>query len=673
MKSNQPPTLTNLFDPHTIAVIGASRDISSVGTSILQNILDSGFTGKVIPVNPHTEELLGLPVVHDISEVKDEVDIAIISVPAKLVPLVLAGGTGIVKHAIIITAGFGENGKEGKILEDETLAAAKKAGTRIIGPNTLGMILPSKHLNASFAKTMGVKGSIALITQSGALGSSFLDIAKSRNIGLSAFMSIGNMIDITETELLSYFVSDPETQTIALYMESLSDAPSFIAAVRAARSKGKRVIVLKAGKTTKGQKAASTHTGAFAADKQLYEGLFKQAGVIEAIDCEHFVNMLALAGTIKDSAPPLIILTNAGGPGILACDAAETFHLTLADTEEFPNPYDIRGDATAKAYEDALRKIESLYPGHPILVITTPQTVTDSENIAKVIIESQRRNICPIIVSFIGDISFTKAKTLIIDASIPSLSYPEDALAAAGSLIGLPHNTSQKKEEEKPETDVKTVKTKEALELLRVGGLPIARFGIAITPGDIQKIVSGIGTPTYALKIISPDISHKSEVGGVALDVITSEIPAAFQRMWATVSAKAPRARIEGICIMEMIHMNDSIELFFGMKKDKHLGNAFILGIGGIYTNIIADVQTRFMPYDEADILSMISSLKLYPVLTGARGKKPYAIKKIIDTALLFQTLIVGHPEILEFDINPILLTDQKAVIIDARMTTDGS
>jgi acyl-CoA synthetase (NDP forming) len=664
-------SLSSLFHPDCVAVVGASRDSASVGTSILRNILDSGFSGKVIPINPNADEILGLPVVRDISEVKYPVDLAIISVPAAIVPLILEKGKGIIKNAVIITSGFAEIGPEGKVLEEKITSLAKTANIRIVGPNTLGVILPHENLNASFAKTKAVKGSIALITQSGALGSSFLDIAQSRNIGLSAFVSIGNMSDVSITELVTHFADDPQTNMIALYLESLSGAPSFISAVKKAQKNGKRVIVLKAGKTKKGQVASQTHTGAFSADKRLYEGMFRQSHLIEALDCQHFISLLSLADTIKDSSLPLVIVTNAGGPGILATDAAEILHLPLAETTPFPNPYDIHGDATSVTFDAGLKTVEKNYPGHPILAIVTPQTTTNSEEIAQVFVEAAKRGICPIVVSFIGDASFFKAKTLILNASIPSISYPELAIQSIASLTKKTDRIDISPSV-KPKTHIteKAIQTGEALESLREAGIAIAKFGIATTHQDIASILETVKASSYALKIISPDISHKSDVGGVILNVSPTDVPAAFQRMWATVQTKAPNAHITGICIMEMVNEEYSVELFLGMKRDPHLGTALFLGVGGVYTNIIADVQTRFMPYDKDDILEMLTSLTFYPVLAGVRGKKPLAINKIVDIALLFQKYMEKHPEIQEFDANPIVLSETDAIVIDARMTS---
>lgn len=697
--------LESLFSPKSIAVIGASTKPGTVGNSLTQNLVTSGYGGKVFPVNPKTETLFDLPCYKSIGDIKDEVDLAIIIVPAASVPAVLREvGEKNVPAAIIISSGFKETGAGGLGLENEIIAIAKKYHLALLGPNCLGFLHPKIGLNASFAPRLPLQGSIAFFSQSGALCTALLDLTAGR-LGFSHFVSTGNKAVLGENELLSYLAQDEEAKVLGFYTEGLKDAEKIIGTGQAliARAEAKPVIALKSGTTAEGTAASSSHTGALAGSEAAYDALFKQARMVRAESLEDLLNLLTVfsqnplpAGNTKR----LAIITNAGGLGVLATDAASACGLEIAklspETESklkelFPpaasvkNPVDVLGDAPADRYRMALEMCAADSLVDMLLVIVTPQTVTEAKATAEAIADTKNHSEKPIVAVMSGEASLNEGFAVLAQNKVATLRYPEAAATALSKLAMVanwrqaPLHTSFVQNEidsdaaeeviQKVRNDNRTVLYEtEVWELLEAYGFPFLESAVATSPESASKAATEFNKPV-ALKIISPDITHKSDVGGVLLDIQPKDAAEAYEKLMAQVKEHAPEARLEGALVVEMADTGGR-EIILGMKKEPGLGSLIMVGLGGIYVETFKDVAFRFAPLSQEDATEMVNELKSLPLLTGTRGKAGIDMEYLTSSIGRLSQLIVDFPEIEELDINPLLAFPeaQNFRVLDARV-----
>jgi len=684
--------INNTFSPKSIAVIGASRREGSVGRMVFSNILLSGYTGILFPVNPKATSILGVKCYPDIFEVPDPVDLAVIIVPAEITPTVLeeCGQVGV-KGAVIISAGFKEIGGEGVLLEKKVIEIANKYNLALVGPNCLGIINtdPAISINATFGRVMPKHGNIAFISQSGALCTAILDYAKGENIGFSKFISLGNKAGLKELDLLLYLKDDPQTKVILMYLEDMTNPGEFIKLAREITGEGqtpKPIIVLKSGRTIEGAKAASSHTGALAGLDEIYDALFAQCGVLrkETIE-EFFDDAVGFANSPLPKGNKVAIITNAGGPGIMTTDAAIRYGLQLANLEDktinelkkylpksasFNNPIDLIGDAQHERYQVALNNVLNDSNVDSIITLLTPQAMTDMEEIAKTIVAVAKNSEKPILTSFMGIVDVSKGVKILEENNVPHYKFPEDAARTLASMVKykawifrprteikefiVNKDRTRKIIETARNEDRNYLPEIEALEVLNAYGFPTLKSRLAKNKKECVKWANEIGYPV-AMKIVSPDIIHKFDIKGVVLKLNSdNEVEEAYENIILNVKKAKPEANIWGVNIQEMA--KDEIETIIGAKRDEIFGPIIMFGLGGILVEAIKDVTFGFAPLRPLGAYRLIKSVKCYKVLEGVRGKPAADIDSIADCLLRLSQLILDFDEIIELDINPLIV-----------------
>jgi acetyl coenzyme A synthetase (ADP forming)-like protein len=696
--------LDNLFRPNSVAVIGASREAGKVGHEVLKNLLENKFPGKIFPVNPKADEILGLKVYENILQIPEPAGLAVIVVPAQFTPAVMddCGKKGI-NCVIVISAGFKEAGLAGARLEQEVAQIAKKYKISVLGPNCLGIIDTESRLNASFAPKMPINGNIAFFSQSGALGTAMLDWAVEGNIGLSRFISLGNKMDISESDLLIALADHPNTKVILGYIEGVKDGKKFMDAALYATKK-KPVIIVKAGNTAAGARAASSHTGTLAGSENAFKAAFKQCGVIRALTIESlFDYALVLAHQPLPKGNRLAIVTNAGGPGIIAADACEKSELTMASFQpktveilraSLPpnaalyNPVDVLGDAKSDRYLSALNAMKSDNNTDSVLVLLTPQAMTEADITAKVIINTFSGVEKPVVASFIGGGSVRKGIDILRENKIPDYPNPEraiSALEAANKYVIWKNEIGSQNEQKIPvnrkvieeifnrsrQKNVDTITAPDAMKVLAEYGFVIPKTGFAETGREAATVAQEVGFPVV-VKISSPDILHKTDVGGVRLGLQNpQDVERAFEEVVSAAHRFMPSALITGVTVDQMIP--PSKEVILGMAKDADFGPMLMFGLGGIYVEVLKDVAFRIAPITRREASSMVSEIRAYQLLRGVRGEEPSDINSIIDSLLKMSQMVIDFPEIIEMDINPLMVmaNGHGAVAIDSRISID--
>lgn len=691
--------LEMFFNPQAVAVIGASRDETKLGYAILDNILKYGYKGRVYPINPKADEVLGVKAYTSVLKVPDPIDLAVIVIPSRLVASVLkeCGEKGI-QGAIIITAGFREAGREGVRMEHELLDIAGQYGIRLIGPNCLGIIDTTISLNASFAADMPQKGSIAFMSQSGALCTAILDWALAKGIGFSRFVSLGNKADVNEIDLLEAWSDDPNSRVIISYMEGLPDGQRFMKVARQV-SRKTPIIAVKSGKTDAGSRAVSSHTGSLAGSESAYNAAFQQSGVLRAESIEElFDYAVAFAYQPCLKGENIAVVTNAGGPGIMATDALETSGLNLASLErktiEFLearlppaaniyNPVDVLGDALADRYALALEAVLKDKNVDGVLVILTPQVRTPIEETARVIGEVASGFDKPVLGVFMGEQKVNAGAKILNEYHVPNYGFPERAVGALRAM--LDHcRWLQRPPQEVPTFQVDkgkvreifdrtrsedriTVGDAEARDILSAYGIRIPRSELARTEDEAVQIARSIGYPVV-MKIASPDILHKSDIGGVRVNVRDdTQVRDIFDLLIYRAQRYMADAQIWGVLVQEMI--TGGKEVIIGVNRDPQFGPLLMFGLGGIYVEVLKDVTFRIPPLSAQEAREMISEIRSYHLLRGVRGEKPADLDAIVDCILRVAQLVTDFPEIVEMDVNPLMVneTGSGAVAVDMR------
>ncbi|HNS16840.1 MAG TPA: bifunctional acetate--CoA ligase family protein/GNAT family N-acetyltransferase [Bacteroidales bacterium] len=708
--------LSSIFKPQRIALIGVKNDPNSVGGITLKNLVGGGFNGVVYPVNPKHEAVLGIQCYPNVRSLPKTPDLAVITTGAQLVPgLVQECGEAGINGIIIMTAGFKETGAAGKVLEGELKkVVASFPEMRVIGPNCLGIIVPRLKMNVSFASGMPKDGNVAFISQSGALCTSILDWSYEENIGFSYFVSIGNSMDVEFGDLIDYFGMDPQTKSIVLYVESINEARKFMTAARAFARK-KPIIVYKAGRFPESAKAAASHTGAMASEDSIYDAVFQRAGIARVYnigDIFDFTDLISRRRIPKGAN--LAIVTNAGGPGVMATDTliaskGELVKLTddtmkklndyLPPFWSHGNPVDVLGDATPERYAVAT-EIVLQDPGvDAVLAILTPQAMTDPTSIALEISKLTEKTTKPILTAWLGGKEMREGIQIFNKHNIANYATPEQAISAFMTLADYSHNldalfetpqdipvsfpydrkttreqVTARLRHELENTDLgknRTMSEDASKELLEIYGIPTTRPMLAKNKNEAVKIAEEVGYPVV-LKIHSPDITHKTDVGGVSLNNRTKEsLIGSWDRMMDRVKEKMPQARIEGITVQKMVQEKDAVELILGIKKDPVFGTCILIGMGGVVAELFKDKALGFPPLNEALADNMLKSLKIYPLLTGYRGAPRKNIEKLIEIMIRMSYLSADYPEITELDINPLLVGQENVIALDARIVID--
>ncbi|MGC8873349.1 MAG: acetate--CoA ligase alpha subunit [Chloroflexia bacterium] len=692
--------LEAFFNPRSVAVIGASATPGKMGYILLDNIIRGGYKGTIYPINPKGGEILGLPAYPSIGDVPGPVDLAVIVIPAPAIPDVVdeCGRKGV-QGLLIISAGFRETGPEGARREREVVTRARKYGMRILGPNVLGLIDTISHLNATFATTMAKPGEIAFFSQSGALGSAILDWSHDEEIGFSHFVSLGNKADINEIDLLQAWEDDPHSKVILAYLEGISDGVRFMEVARRVTRK-RPVIAIKSGTTAAGTRAISSHTGSLAGSEKAYEAAFRQTGIIRAQsvqDLFDFAEIFAYQPMLRGNR--IAIVTNAGGPGILATDALERVGLTLAhfsretieamaphlpETANLYNPVDVIGDARSDRYRAALTAVLRDPGVDGVVVLLTPQAMTDVLDIAQTVLEIARAYDKPVVTSFIGGKVVEPAVRLFQQNRIPTYPFPERAVMALGAmeayrrwlerppqrLVSLPVDRERVRQilaraRQEGRLNLGEV---EAREVMEAYGLRVPKAELARSSDEAVRLAAEIGYPVV-MKIASPDILHKSDIGAVKLGLSTpTDVRDAYELIEYRARRHHPDADIWGVLVQQMIRGGK--EVIIGMSRDPQFGPMLMFGLGGIYVEVMKDVVFQIAPIDRTEAREMVEGIRSYPLLKGVRGEPPADIDAIIDTLLRVSQLVTDFPEIVEMDVNPLIVHEsgQGTTVLDARI-----
>jgi acetyltransferase len=701
--------LDKIFNPQNVAIIGASDVEGSVGYAIVKNFTQSGYAGKIYFVNIKKSEILGAKTYQTVDQIPEQIDLAMIATPAKTVPQVMEEcGKAKVKGVIIVSAGFKETGPAGKALEDQVGVAARKYAIRVIGPNCIGVLRPRINLNATFLDKMPKAGNIAFLSQSGALGSAILDWAIHENIGFSNFVSVGSMIDVDFGDLIDYFGGDPKTKSILMYVEGITEARKFMSAARHF-ARTKPIIVVKSGKFSESAKAAASHTGSLSGEDGVYDAAFKRAGVVRVNEIADLFNAAEVLGTQPlPKGNRLAIITNAGGPGVMATDSLIGFGGKIAKVSQktidslnavlppfwsHGNPIDVLGDAKADRYKAALDAALNDENVDGILIIFTQQAVSESVEIAKAIVELVRNKPYQnktILTSFMGFGAVQEANHILNSNNIPTYSTPEQALKTYMYMYNYQRNIEDLYEtpEELPVDaslpkrpimailrnaafeDREILTEDEAKKVLKYYNFPVVRTAAANTVDEAVAFATEMGFPVV-LKILSPQIVHKSDAGGVILNVNSArEVREAFELLIQRATAYNPNAQIIGVTVQPMIEKKGH-EVILGGKTDPVFGPVILFGMGGVGVELFKDVSIGLPPLNTTLIRRMMEETKVYRLLKGYRGSEPVDLKRLDETILLFSQLLVDFPQIKEIDINPLLISDKEASILDARIVID--
>jgi acetyltransferase len=721
--------LDAIFAPRNVAVIGATEKVGSVGRTVLWNLIHNPFGGIVFPVNPNRHSVLGIKAYPNIAAVPDPIDLAVVVTPAPTVPGIIGECVDAgVKGAIIISAGFKECGPEGARLEQQILEQARRGKMRIIGPNCLGVMSPLTGLNATFARTMARPGNVGFISQSGALCTAILDWSLQENVGFSAFISIGSMLDVGWGDLIYYLGDNPHTQSIVLYMESIGDARSFLSAAREV-ALTKPIIVIKAGRTEAAARAAASHTGALTGSYEVLEAAFRRCGVLHVNNIAYLFYMAeVLAKQPRPKGPRLVILTNAGGPGVLATDAliaeggelAELSQETLESLNRLlpvywshNNPIDILGDADPQRYAKALELAVKDPNGDGLLVILTPQAMTDPTQTAEQLKAYAQNGQKPILASWMGGADVAAGTAILNQAGIPTFPYPDTAarvfnymwrysynlrglyetpsLSAGGweyesvntststplhshtSTPPHPHTPISpfRQAEEIIQTARKAGRTlltePESKQLLAAYGIPTVETRVATHETEAVRLADEMGYPVV-LKLFSETITHKTDVGGVQLNLTNAEaVVQAYRAIESSVRERQGAKHFLGVTVQPMIQL-EGYEIILGSSIDPEFGPVLLFGSGGQWVEVFKDRALALPPLNTVLARRMMEQTRIYTALKGIRGRKSVDLAALEQLLVRFSQLVVEQRWIQEIDINPLLVSPERLIVLDARV-----
>jgi acetyltransferase len=695
-------SLDPLFKPQSVAVLGASATPGSVGSILMRNLLENPFGGVVYPINPKRHAVHGVRCYPSLADLPEQVDLAVIATPAATVPNLIGQCVAAgIPAAIIISAGFSELGKEGRALEAQirTIARGKM---RIVGPNCLGLIHPPSNLNASFAATMAQPGQVALLSQSGAICTSILDWATAKHIGFSSFVSVGAMLDVDFADLIDYFADEPATRSIVMYMESIGDVRKFLSAARSV-SRTKQVIVVKSGRHEAGARAAESHTGALAGADAVFDAAFRRAGVLRVTSIPELFSMSEiLALQPPPRGPALAIITNAGGPGVMATDAlmlsggvlATLSPETLAALNQalppfwsHANPIDILGDAPPERYRIAVEACAKDPNVQGVLVLLSPQAMTDPTATAQKLTPFAHAEGKPLLACWMGGAAVRSGRELLSQAGIPTFDSPESAIEAFLHMVQYRRN--QELLYERPEAlpagrqpdtprvhaifqkvraDKRTLLTEtEAKDVLAAYGLPVSRTVSCATVDDAVRAAGEIGYPVV-LKLLSTTITHKSDVGGVQLNLADEAAArSAYRRIQENLAQRGKSEAFGGVTVQPMIATR-GFELIVGSSVDRQFGPVILFGAGGVLVEVMQDRELALPPLNRTLARRLMEHTRIYPALKGVRGQATVNLEALETLLVNFSQLLTDFSEIQEVDMNPLLASAERIVALDARI-----
>ncbi len=693
--------LNRIFKPRHVAVVGASEKVGTIGNALMRNLIDGEFPGTLLPVNPKYKTMHGQACFESVSVLETGVDLAVIATPMHSVADIV--GECVEKKvggAVIISAGGKEVGKEGREIEDKIRRIAHGGGLRIVGPNCMGIIRPAVNLNASFASEMPVAGNLAFVSQSGAICTAILDMALKERIGFSHFVSIGSMLDVDFGDMIDYLGNDPSAKSILLYIESLTNFRKFMSAARSV-SRIKPIIVLKSGRSPAGARAAASHTGAMAGEDAVYNAAFKRAGIVRVDTIEELFDCAELmAKQPRPRGPRLAILTNGGGPAVMATDTLahygrepasldpetlKAFDAFLPDFWSRGNPIDILGDASAERFGRALAICFNSKNLDGVLVILAPQALTDPLSVAEALAAAIQERRFPVFACWMGGKRIATAVDVLNAAGIPTYDTPERAVRAFLYMVEYARNLEMLLEVPPKMTghmafDQEKVRhlisgapaqefmpESESKELLMAYGLPVIKTEIAKTEAQASIIGREMGYP-LVMKVHSADITHKTDAGGVRLDLrCDADVCEAYRQIVSSARRYKPDARIEGVAIQPYFS-NPDYEILLGAKRDPNFGPVILFGMGGIYTEVLKDRSLGLPPMNRLLARRLMQETKAFTLLQGYRNRPAADMQRLEEMIVRLSQLLIDFPDIAELDMNPVLIKDGKPVAVDARI-----
>lgn len=685
------PLMSDFLNPKSVAIIGASTDETKLGGMLLKNMIYAGFEGELYPVNPRGGEIQGVKTYTSFEEIGKAVDLAVIAVPAKFVisEIEKVGKAGT-KYASILTAGFREAGPEGEALENELVEAGKKHGVRIFGPNSFGVLNPKAKVNTTFSYYMPRVGNVSMMSQSGAFASSIIDWAIGQRLGIAKFVTYGNKCDMSESDMIPYFNDDDDTKVIGMYIEGITDGAELLEALENI-DELKPLVAFKSGRTEAGSLAASSHTGSLAGADSVYDVIFNKLNIHRAMDADEFfdaISILSLCSPMKKDG--IAIITNAGGLGVMSADAAhdakyveaaklteETNNLlieTVPTLAGLTNPIDVRGDAQAEYFKAAIEAVLQDESVGGIVVMGSPLDFADLEAVAEMLVDMRDEIPIPTTVCFAGGSKCEQAVNILREGKIPAFPTPDRAVRALDILRGFTvrgevpktplkfptvkngRETVLKILEEAKKEDRKALTENEGKSIFQAYGIPIPGEASVVTAEDAVKESAKIGYPVV-MKILSPDIAHKTDVGGVIVGVKNDqEAKEAYDKIMASCKNAMPDARLDGVSVQQMV---SGEEVILSMIRDEQFGPVVSFGLGGIFVEILGEISQAHATMTEEQMNEMIESTKAYTLLSGARGTEPSDIDAVKDVVKRIALIALENPEIHELEINPVMV-DKK-------------
>jgi len=694
--------LSTLFGPERVAVIGASESEGSVGRAITSNLLAS-YEGEVLAVNPNADEVLGLPCHDDIGAVDspETIDVAVVVVPPHIaVDAIRQSGEVGIENVVVITAGFGETGSDGAAREQELREVAEEYDLNLVGPNSLGVMSTPKGLDATFGNEMATEGDVSFMSQSGAFVTAVLDWAAERDVGFKDIVSLGNKAILDEGDFVAEWGDDPDTDVILGYLEDIDDGEEFIRTAREV-TQDTPIVLVKSGRTDAGASAAASHTGAMAGSERAYEAGLEQAGTlrVESVQ-ELFDYAQILSGQPLPDGEEIAIVTNAGGPGVMTTDAVgdsdlslaeftdetfETLQETMPEAANIYNPVDIIGDAPAERFESALETVLADDNVSMAVVVACPTAVLSFEELAEVVVQQQQQSGLPVATTLMGGKSVGAGQEILAEAGIPQYFDPARAVGSLDALTEY-RNISER-EFQAPDTfDVDRDRAREilqsasrrdtnrlgveAMELLDAYGIPTPQGAVVDSPGDAEAIAEDIGE-NVVMKIVSPDILHKSDIGGVEVGVPPEEVRDTYEDLVVRARNYQSDATILGVQVQEMVDLDSGTETILGMNRDPQFGPLLLFGLGGIFVEVLEDTTVRVAPVSEPEASAMLDDIESAPLLQGARGREPVDRAALVETVQRLSQLVTDFPAIVELDINPLVATPDGVKAVDLRLTLD--
>ncbi|MFC6826019.1 acetate--CoA ligase family protein [Halopelagius fulvigenes] len=690
--------LSELFVPERIAVVGATEREGSVGRAIMENLVED-FDGEVVPVNPKYDEVFDLPAVGSVGDA--DADLAVVVVPPHVaVDVVENAGEAGVSNVVVITAGFGETGTEGATREQELTAVAEEYDMNLVGPNSLGIMSTPNGMNATFGPENATEGSMSFMSQSGAFITAVLDWANDQGIGFKDVVSLGNKAVLDEADFVDTWGDDEDTDVIIGYLEGIDAGREFIDTAREVTS-DTPIVLVKSGRTDAGAQAASSHTGTIAGSDEAYEAGLEQAGVIRA---ESVQELFDAARVLENQPLPenddIAVITNAGGPGVMTTDAVgdsrlsmaeftdetlDTFSETLPEEGNIFNPVDIVGDADNERFREALDAALADENVGAALVLSCPTAVLDYGELAEDTVELQEKHDKPVAACFMGGERVTSAEEVLTDAGIPNYFDPARAVGGLDALARF-RDISRREYDDPVEFDVDRERAREilssvkgrddtrlgveAMDLLDAYGIETPQGDIVDAPADALEVAEGIESDVV-MKIVSPDILHKSDIGGVKVGVPNEEVYDAYEDLVTRARNYQPDANIIGVQVQEMVDLDAGVETIVGMNKDPQFGPLLMFGLGGIFVEVLEDTTFRVAPVSESEAAEMTEEIDSAPLLRGARGRDPVDVEGVSETIQRLSQLVTDFPAILELDINPLVAAPDGVKAVDVRLTVD--